>query len=232
MKRCRSGNIVSNACIPAIAIRHQHGRQDDASRCAAGNRRRSCSRRRRSSTMPSSAALTQPQARDRERDADMAVGAETAESAPAADVGEPGERRQHRRARVLVRERDRRQHLLQRMPGNAERDRRERAGNGRGVACAERATLEQSRDDRPGQQREPDRGRQRKARARSRRRAIAPRRRRRGRRRAHGRRSPASSPTRWRSTRRRAAVRRAGRRRRATTPPPATTTPRSCRRSA
>ena len=73
-----------------------------------------------------------------------------------------GERRQHRRARVLMRERYRGQNLLQRMSGNAERNRRQRAGDRRGVARAERAALEQGGNDRPGQHCEADRRRQRK----------------------------------------------------------------------
>ena len=226
-----SADIVSQRLH---AGNREHPSAPSPGRCNAIRRRKSastCSRRRRSSTMPSRAALTQPQAA-------IASAMPTwpwrgnSSTAPTADDRKPGERRQHRRAGVFMRERHRGQHLLQRMAGDAERDRGERAGDRGGVARAERAALEQAGDDRPGQQRQADRRRQREAERDLEGARLRARRTRRGRRRGHARQWPASSPRRSRSRRRRAAARRAGMSRSATTPPTATTTPRWCRRSA
>ena len=70
---------------------------------------------------------------------------ETEQATPIDGGRKPGERREHRRARVLVRERHRAEHLLERVAGQAGADRRERRGDRRGVARPEGAALEQRR---------------------------------------------------------------------------------------
>ena len=169
--------------------------------------------------------------RDRRRHADVAVAGKQSERSD--DRGrKPGQRSEHRRARVLVRERHRAEYLLERVAGQAGADRRERRGDGCGVARPEGAALEQRRGDRLRQHGEADRGRKRQAErnleAARLRAAIAAsvaaahaRGDRRHQHRGHGDRD-----------RRRAAIRRGGWRSRATTPPPARTTRPWRRRSA
>ena len=99
---------------------------------------------------------------DGRRYADMAVAGKQGERSGDRG-GEPGEGGQHRRARVLVSERNGAEDFLQRVPGQSGADGRQRRRDCRGIARAERAALEQSARNRLRQKGEGDGGGQRQA---------------------------------------------------------------------